>query len=202
MLTWTTWHGASQSPRHATRLRGVSLIEIVVALAIIAISIMLAVPSVSGYFQSAKLRSTAQSFFSGAEAARALAIQRNASVQFVLSSAAVTAANVDSVPLDAAGLNWAVRVVPVAPATTFELAEARPAAEGNSTGIVVASNQTSVTFNSLGMAGTGMTIDFSNPNGGACAPTGPMRCLRLVVSAGGQVRLCDPQAGASDSRRC
>ncbi len=190
-----------QCPRPAAR--GLSLIEIVVGLAIIALTIAMAVPSMTSYFHNAKLRSTAQSFFSGAQAARTLAIQRNASVEFALSSAAVTTANVDSLTLDAAGQNWAVRVVPVAPATTYELTDARPAADSGNTGVTVAANRTSVTFNSLGMTGTGMTVDFSNPTGGACAPTGPMRCLRLVVSAGGQVRLCDPQAtAAADSRGC
>ncbi len=33
---------------------------------------------------------------------------------------------------------------------------------------------------------------FTNPALGACAPAGPVRCWSVVVSVGGQVRLCSP----------
>ena len=75
-----------------------------------------------------------------------------------------------------------------------------------------------VIFNSLGQAAsvlnTGTTVtdyvsiklDFTNPVGGNCqnaATPGPMRCLRVDVSRGGNVRMCDPKVtDATDSRRC
>jgi type IV fimbrial biogenesis protein FimT len=59
-----------------------------------------------------------------------------------------------------------------------------------------------VAFNGLGRitptpAGT-ITYDISNPTGGTClAAGGKMRCLRLEVSASGQVRMCDPNLPAA-----
>ena len=63
-------------------------------------------------------------------------------------------------------------------------------------------------FNSLGRvtnaAGGSVTIDVFNPAGGDCvALGGNMRCLRIVVAAAGQVKMCDPAVtAAQDSRKC
>lgn len=48
--------------------------------------------------------------------------------------------------------------------------------------------------------------DFINPTGGACQhaiPAGPMRCLRVVVNSGGQIKMCDQRVtDATDPRIC
>jgi type IV fimbrial biogenesis protein FimT len=201
----STRPSAGRPRRPGVQALGVSMIEMVVAMAIAAISIALVLPSVTGYFQNAKLRSTAQSFFTGAEMARTESIKRNGTGEFVLSAVGVTAANFGSVPPSITGQNWGVRVSPIPPSTDWAFVDARPVQEGNSTSVQVSSNVGLVGFNGLGQANAAMTIDFTNPNGGACAPAGPMRCLRLIVSTGGQVRLCDWQASnvsATDSRGC
>ena len=90
----------------------------------------------------------------------------------------------------------------------------RPGAEG-SRNAVVAAGQSLIIFNGLGrvtpVPAGDIDIDVSNPTGGACVgvglhatPAGPMRCLRLVVSAGGQVRMCDPAFvyTATDTQGC
>jgi type IV fimbrial biogenesis protein FimT len=185
------------------RARGLTLIELIVGVAIVAFIMAMAMPSLSGYLHNTKLRATAQSFASGASAARALAIQRNATVEFVIASAGVTASNVGSVTLARTGQNWAVRVPPVAPATAYEYIEGHTVQDGRSQNVEVAASATSVSFNGLGMASGAMTVDFTNTQGGPCAvDEGPMRCMQLRVSGGGQVRLCDTQAGSADSRRC
>jgi type IV fimbrial biogenesis protein FimT len=49
-------------------------------------------------------------------------------------------------------------------------------------------------------------IDIDNPGGGACQlASGPMRCLRILVTGGGSVRMCDPQLPVTsppDPRAC
>jgi type IV fimbrial biogenesis protein FimT len=48
-------------------------------------------------------------------------------------------------------------------------------------------------------------VDVSNPGGGECiAAGGPMRCLRIVVTGGGNIRMCDPTPTvvAPDPRAC
>jgi type IV fimbrial biogenesis protein FimT len=71
---------------------------------------------------------------------------------------------------------------------------------------------TTVTFNGLGRV-TGAApitqIDVrhvTDPIGGNCQPAGPMRCMRLNISSGGQVRMCDPAVNPAvdptDPRLC
>jgi type IV fimbrial biogenesis protein FimT len=63
-----------------------------------------------------------------------------------------------------------------------------------------------VTFNGLGSVLGAMQINVSNPSGGACrtaAGSEPMRCLQVVVSASGSVRMCDPAVTEDgDPRKC
>jgi len=52
-------------------------------------------------------------------------------------------------------------------------------------------------------AGHSATFSITNPNGGSCRPDGPMRCLHVVASSAGQIRMCDPDpALSSDPQGC
>ena len=91
----------------------------------------------------------------------------------------------------------------------------------------VVADANSVSFDGLGRANsaivgnTAMTINVSNPTGGSCdcpaaaagcgypaaiafAASGPMRCMRVVVTTGGQIRMCDPALPAypNDPQGC
>ena len=84
--------------------------------------------------------------------------------------------------------------------------QSRASAEG-SLNAVVAAGQTVIAFNGTGrvtpVPTADINIDISNPAGGVCAAaTGPVRCLRVVVSRAGQVRLCDPARASTDPRGC
>ncbi|MEF8699496.1 MAG: GspH/FimT family pseudopilin [Candidatus Accumulibacter sp. UW26] len=47
-------------------------------------------------------------------------------------------------------------------------------------------------------------FSFTNPAAGAChTDEGPVRCLNIIVTTGGRVRLCDPGVSeANDTRAC
>ena len=61
----------------------------------------------------------------------------------------------------------------------------------------------SVAFAPLGGASAAVAFNLSLPSGGACAPEGPVRCLRVQVELGGRVKLCDPAAtDPGDTRGC
>jgi type IV fimbrial biogenesis protein FimT len=47
-------------------------------------------------------------------------------------------------------------------------------------------------------------IDFFNTRNACIADSGPLRCLRVVVNAGGSIRMCDPSPGIvfPDTRAC
>ena len=75
---------------------------------------------------------------------------------------------------------------------------------------VYAASQSSIAFDSLGRVtqvpplADDIVVNVTNPTGGACvASSGPMRCLRIVVTPGGQARMCDTAVtDTSDSRKC
>ena len=190
---------------------GFSLIELMVGLVIMALLLGLGLPSLSSYLANNKIRATASNFSADLQFARAEAIRRNGNVGLVLTSDAPTAANANSATPSAAGPNWMVRLLtPGAPAT-YSLLQGKSAAEG-STQVVVAGGVSHLNFTGLVSSDLAATVsfDFSNPSGGACvlpvAPAvvgGPMRCLRVQVTVGGQVRVCDPAVvTVGDARTC
>jgi type IV fimbrial biogenesis protein FimT len=84
----------------------------------------------------------------------------------------------------------------------------RDGAEGSDskTAIVSAGNISSYVFNGVGRLTTPPSvIDVTNGNipGLSCkASGGGVRCLRVAVSAGGQIRMCDPALPSSDPQAC
>ena len=212
--------------------RGFSMIELMVGIAIVALLLALGLPSLSDYQANAKIRNTATLFNSSVQMARAEAIRLNGGAEIALSTVVPTAANKDTASLSNAGPNWMVRSfdlnsVGSLPSTacnsnastegtphtpSYTLVEGKAAAEGSqrsdgSSPVVIAANVCRLVFTGLGGTwpqGTAATFNFSNPSGGACAADGgPMRCLRVQVSAGGQARQCDPAvATTTDARYC
>ena len=201
--------------RHA---RGFTLIEVLVSLVIIALMMVIGLPSMTTYFQNSKIGSAAQAYATGMQVARAEAIRRNLPVEFVLTDTNVASANIENLAAPSAnGRNWLVRVFNPATAA-FDLIEKKSALEGSgqaagSTPSVTVTGTAQVppsafsgiaAFNGFGGIATTSEIwlDINNPAGGACFPAGTMRCLRVRVTPGGQVRACDPQLAAGDSRAC
>lgn len=200
----------------ATKAAGVTLIELAIALAIIAILLSLGMPQFSSYIRDVKLRAAAENFLSGIQLARTEAIRRNIPVEFLLTADDPVAANVGSATDSLAGENWMVRT-----ADTLTFIEGKFAVDGGAVGSVVSINDTSspaaddpdappaapissITFNGLGR--TSLTADaqfkFASPQAKCQTDAGPVRCLRVAVSVFGQARLCDPKVGAGDTRSC
>lgn len=201
---------------------GMSLVELLIGLVIIGILLALAAPSYSAWIQNTKIRTTAESILNGLQMARGEAVRRNTRIQFSLTNdLTVTCA------LSTTGVNWIVSFDNPAglcnSAMLNEAADAgdlvaspapriiqiKPAAEG-SVGIAVAADQSSIIFNGLGrivpVPAATININVSNPTAGTCAALGggggPMRCMRVAVSTGGQVRMCDPARPATDPVGC
>jgi type IV fimbrial biogenesis protein FimT len=184
---------------------GFTMIEVMVVVTIVSLVLLFGVPTMSSWMQSSQIRNASESIQSGLQLARNEAVARNDSVQFVLTTVAGGGTASD----------WTVRCVTptancpgvgnVAPAKT-EI-EKRVAAEG-SANVQVATAQPTIVFNGMGRvtptpAGT-IQIDITNPTGGTCAAVGgAMRCLRVMITSGGQSRMCDPAlALAANPRGC
>jgi len=194
------------------RRRGFTLIELAIAIALLGILMMLGVPAFSTYIQNARLRGAAENFYAGVQMARAEAVRRNTTVQIILTSepGVDTSANTDVLTLT--GPNWIVRAQ--RPGSVFyDFVEGKTMTEGSAEqiggtpAVTVTGTVSSVGFNGLGAAASlagAATFEFKNPAGGGCAAEGgPMRCLNVMVSVGGQARMCDPAVTtAGDTRKC
>ena len=203
------------------RSRGFTLIELMVGLTLLGVLLMLAMPSFTQMINNQKLRSTADTVLSGLQTARLEALKRNQPVEFLLTADTIDPANYGSFSTNAVGPGWAVRLDPVTCTSgpTECYVDGKSGLEGTNqsdpTALAVklattnmpASN--TIRFDAMGRsnvtAAAGVWIDVSNPTGGTCkAVGGVMRCLRIVVSGSGRVRLCDPSVApaAGETRAC
>ena len=173
------------------------MIELFIGIAIVAMLLALGLPSFGSWLQNSQIRNAAEAIQNGLQLARSESVRRNSNVQFVLTSVAGGGNASD----------WSVNcVTPVADTDGDGLADcpgagvvpteiqARPAAEGSRNAEITAA-QSTIVFNSVGrltpVPAAAINIAISNSKGGACAAGGPMRCLEVRVSTGGQVRMCD-----------
>lgn len=203
---------------------GVSLVELMIGLVIVAVLLGLATPNFSTFIQNTRIRNAAEAIQNGLNLARAEAVRRNTNVQFVLGTGsswtvqceiAVADNDSDGVP-DCPGTSPS--------ATTPSSIQARATAEGSTNASVATSEVTASTgvavttpiftstlsFNGVGRltaatlpTGNNAVFNISNPTGGTCvAAGGTMRCLRIVVTSAGQIRMCDPALSSSDPQAC
>lgn len=175
------------------RQQGATLIEFMLTFALMGILVALAVPSFRDWIQNARVRTATDAIVDGLQLSRAEAVRRNSPVRFSLPEATATGWIVES--FDRTSSQW-TRV------------QQRSADEGTSI-VVVDATQSTVVF--LGTGGVSPTpaspirINVTNPTGGECvtsAGSGSIRCLRVTVSAGGQVRMCDPALAAGNAAAC
>jgi type IV fimbrial biogenesis protein FimT len=167
--------------------RGLTLIELMVGIAIIAIISILAIPSYSDWIGNSRLRNGAESVVNGLQLARAEAVRRNTAVQFQL-----TAGNTSA---------WQVGCVTVT-ATCPANIQSHTVGDGSSANVLftMVAGANPVVFTNLGRISTAATTwNVDNLTDLTAANS---RDLRIVVSAGGTVRMCDPSVVAPDSRAC
>lgn len=198
--------------RAAAPDRGLSLVELMVALAILGFALMAAMPSISGWLQDMAVRSSGEALKAGLERARIEALRRNATVGFWLVSDASKNLSNDCV-LSNTGPSWVVSggdpsaqcAMPVSAASAPRLVDrwsATQTARGATLQTLTAGGDTGnrVQFDNLGQVLFGdeqiRQIDIRHESG-----TG--RALRLRIEPGGTVRLCEPAVvSAADPRRC
>lgn len=192
----------SSHPAAMARQRGVSLIEIAVVLAILALLLTQAVPTYSTWLRNTQIRTAAESMQNGLQLARAEAIRRNRSVQFVLVDAPATGWTVGCVnPVDGGTADVED------PGDCLATIQARASADGSERSRVAAvpAGARIVTFDSIGRVRTNADaspaltrIDLTDPD----LDPAQVRPLRVTIDAGGGIRMCDPALPPSDPRAC
>lgn len=192
------------------------MIEMMVALVIGALILMLALPSFSIFLQNQQIRNGAESILDGLNFARTEAVRLNTPIRFQFVSD-LTA----SCTLSSNSLAWVISQAdptsacnsPVGDTAAPQIIRTRSASEGTGNVLITsAGGATTAVFNGLGRQQVaGITqIDITNTSGTcqyADPVNGTMRCLRILVSSGGQARMCDPQVATPvppviDPRAC
>lgn len=193
------------------RQSGVSLVELIIGIAILGLLMALGIPEYATFLNNSRVRTTADTLVSGLNLARAEAVKRNRRVEFVQTDEEPRDILVDALDPTPTGKNWVVREF--VSTGNYRFIEGKAGAEGSGksddTPVIVTSSLAAgdvVTFTGFGALSTAQTITFNvtNPTGGTCVSAGgPIRCLRVLVSPGGQIRICDPNVtAAKDTRAC
>lgn len=176
-------------------VKGFTLIEFALGLGILAILMLIALPSYRPWIQSTQIRNAATSIQNGLQLAKAEAIRRNSRVQLLFTDSEPIAANVNSAQPSTKGRNWIVRVYRASGGyTAADFVQGRAGSEGSSNAVIIASRNNMV-FLPSGRVDPGVdsNVTVTNPTGGPCITAdGTMRCLRVLVSSGGRLRICDP----------
>lgn len=185
---------------------GFGLIELIIAMAIFFILLSIAAPNFSGWILNAKIRTKAESVLSGLQLARAEAVRRNSVVRFQL-----TTTSDDSCALDTAGPNWIVsldvatgKCGTVASETTDpRIIQLGSSAEGSGGSTVLSSGQSSFVFDGMGrLTSPPSAVNIQNSLGLCIDAGGAARCLRVDVTSGGQIRMCDPALPNTTTQGC
>lgn len=170
------------------RSSGFTLIEVMIALAIVAIALVLGAPEFGIWMQNTKVRNVAESVQNGLQTAHNEAVRRNRPAEF--------AVNADT--------SWTVTVKAVDANGQFydDVVEKRSKDDGSSSSVTLAvTGGGTASFNGLGRVdnATPLTrVDVKSSVTGA-------KKMAVTVGAGGQIRLCDPSLDSvttDDPRKC
>jgi type IV fimbrial biogenesis protein FimT len=185
----------------APAARGFTLIELMVAIALLGILLVLAFPSFTSWIRNSQIRTVTEALQGGLRTAQAEALRRNRQVVMSFTNATPTPSGTTAV---ADGKNWSLQTV----AQFGESAEYITGGSfaGVASAVTITSGVSAVCFNASGRlvanaSGTGVTS-------ASCAAavttfdvatTGADRPLRVVLQLGGQVRMCDPNRPAQSA---
>ncbi len=196
------------------------MIELAVALTVLALVLAAAFPSMSDWVRNTKVRNAAETAQAGLQKARSEALRRNQNVTFWLVGGANVRVVDDSCALSSTAGSWVISLrdpsgsCGTAP-DTITLIEKQAAGDGaDSVTVSALAPDGATAANCVRFNGFGRVVDASVPPSDGCRPpnqiatidfshvgTGARR-LRVAVSGSGGVRMCDRDVVAPDPRAC
>lgn len=182
---------------------GFTLVELLVAIVIAGMLFSLGIPSFREWIQNSQIRNGTEAIMNGFQLARAEAVRRNTNVQIVLTAST-----------SPSGFDWKVQCVTATSGVQGDCPggsgsiQAFSSTEGaRNAQVDLGAN---VAFNGLGRVvssvpavsslATGkfkFNVSSSAPGMSCIEQGGKVRCLRVEVTPGGQIRMCDPSVSWS-----
>lgn len=183
------------------RMRGFSLVELMVAVSLLAVLLGLAMPGFVTWIRNTQVRTVAEALQSGTRLAQAEAVRRYRQVVFFRTnqSNCDTAATAQS-----GGAFWVVRTIVLVAEDVAEVVQcgnlsdvASEVAIGGPTAICFNSAGRQVANANPGIGGSTCTLDASGRSSFDVSKTGAARVgedrpLRVLIGLAGSVRMCDP----------
>lgn len=184
------------APPRLRRERGLTLIELVVAMALFVALFFIAAPDLRVWVDNTRVRTVSEALQNGVRQAQAEAVRRNRTVVFFLTNEE-PAVGANAI---ANGANWGLRTLPLFPGDAVQYVRGG-AFSDVAPGVAIAGPAT-ICFNAAGqqvtVAAEGCvagqaTYDIARQGvfDATRADRGERR-LRVVASLGGRVRMCDP----------
>ena len=193
--------------RRRPRARGFTLVEVLVGIALMALLLGLAAPSFTVWTRNAQVRTISDALQSGLRLAQGEAVRRNRQVVFFRTDARNCTNDIDAADN---GAFWSIRTVPLMVGEDSEVIQCGVLSDVAAD--VVIAGPTAVCFSSAGRQVANADPGVDNAAcalvvGGSVYDISVLasdRPLRVTVSLGGQVRMCDPGRvlGAGNSDGC
>jgi len=197
--------------------RGFTIIEVIVAVAIVGILAMIGLPSYSIWMQNMRIRGAAESLQSSMQLARATAIGRNLQTNMAFTTGnpvtttdhlVYTVLSPSSPPASWSSPTCAAQPIPNPPlAQTVDCLRRSTGETANITVTMTPADAYMVTFGAMGQivnnldgSTTPTQIDITS----SVSTDAGIRPLRILIRAGGRTMTCDPNPSipATDSRFC
>ena len=175
-------------------VRGMTLVELIVAMAIFVSLFFLAAPDFGAWIQNARMRTVAEAIQNGVRQAQAEAVRRNRTAVFFQTNAEPSAGAAAA----ANGINWGIRVLPLLPGDATEFVRGGALSDVAQGVAIAGTNANNVAIAAICFNSTGQQVSVLAEG---CTPSvtqfdvtkaGAERRLRITVSLGGRVRMCDP----------
>ena len=179
--------------------RGVTLIELAITLTIVAIALVLGLPSFTTWMNNQRIKNAAQTIQEGMQLARMEAVRRNTKVFVTIGTDA----------------SWRVGCSTVSGTVCPATISTRNVTQSGSNAQITATNLTGdkIEFDGSGRVSFGLTntaspllLDITNGTDSDCMlQGGTVRCLRIVATRFGQIRMCDramSERAPNDARAC
>jgi type IV fimbrial biogenesis protein FimT len=202
--------------------RGFSMVEVAITMTVLALLLAAAAPSVAGWMRNTRVRNTAEALQMGLQRARAEALRRNVNVTFWLVAGSDERTVDNSCALSSASGSWVISVSDPTghcatapdPTTSPMIVETHAVGDGGGGVTVAALSAASAAARCVRFNGFGQVVDAAVPPADNCRlpnriatvdvthASGGARRLRIMVSAGGGVRMCDRDVSSTDPRAC